>query len=609
MTRCMAALAAAVITATAAPALAAPVEQAPRPVVGGWFGWWAADSAINRVIDESAGAVPEVNIFWWFFAGRSKPLCTYSRFDGGCVTSATPWTNPTLDAQRQRLQQAGIKVLASITDLGPTYAGQLAPYLTEETDRRAYAAQITDWAVKAGVDGVDLDWENFAFRDGSSTWPTTKPKWVAFIRELSAQLHAKGLLLSATVPGGVPPFRTDGTPNPGTGYSVYAWSEIIEFVDRLRIMAYDYSWTYPGPIGPNDWAGEVVRSAVAQVTDRYAHRIWIGVPQYGRDWVRRTSTGGFLTQNCPATWTPNASRETVTNGQEARALAVAEGVDVTWDADAGEWWFRYTAATPGTVAGTGGTRVARTCQARREVWFADSKSAVARAALVPEYRIGGIAVWTLGDVDPDFYSTTAEYAFSIAPQPTEVQVQAPRVAKHGAMVAVRVSATSTAEVPAGAKVGLLWSATVDGARTRVGSGVLGGDGTATITAPVGRSGYWWANVGGSWARRSGASDQIVGTSVRYNVTVSASDPTPVRGQEVRIAALMTPAVKGTAVQFQRRVLGEWKTLQALTVSMGGGASARFTPKVARELEFRFVIAASDGIVRTTSPILTLSVSR
>jgi hypothetical protein len=345
------------------------------------------------------------------------------------------------------------------------------------------------------------------------------------------------------------------------------------------------------------------------VTERYAQRIWIGVPQYGRDWVRRTSTGGFLTRNCPTSWSPNASRETVTNAQEARALAAAEGVDVTWDADAGEWWFRYTAATAGTVAGTGGDRVARTCQARREVWFADAKSALARAALVPEYRIGGIAVWTLGDVGSDFYSATAEYAVSIAPQPTEVQVRAPRVAKHGAVVPVRISATSTAEVPSGAKVALLWSATVDGARTRVGSGVLGADGTATIGAPVARSGFWWANVGGSWARRSGSSEQVVGTAVRYNVTVSASDATPVRGQEVRIAALMTPAVKGTAVQFQRKVLGTWTTLRGLSVSRGGGVSARFTPKVARDLQFRFVIAASDGIVRTTSPIVTLSVSR
>jgi hypothetical protein len=78
---------------------------------------------------------------------------------------------------------------------------------------------------------------------------------------------------------------------------------------------------------------------------------------------------------------------------------------------------------------------------------------------------------------------------------------------------------------------------------------------------------------------------------------------------VRIAALMTPAVKGTAVQFQRKVLGTWTTLRGLSVSRGGGASARFTPKVARDLQFRFVIAASDGIVRTTSPIVTLSVSR
>lgn len=609
-------LLAAVVAATAVwaltPASATPTTQAtgePRPIVGGWLGWWAGDAAVDRLVDESAGAVPEVNIFWWFFAGRSKPLCTYSRFDGGCVQSATPWTNPTLDAQRVRLQAAGIKVLASITDLGPTYAGQLAPYLAEEVDRTAYAAQIAEWAVKAGVDGVDLDWENFAFRDGSSTWPTTKPYWVAFIRTLSAQLKSKGLLLSATVPGGVPPFRGDGTPNPGTGYSVYAWSEIIPFVDRLRIMAYDYSWTYPGPIGPNAWAREVVRSAVAQVGEQYARRVWIGVPQYGRDWVRRTSTGGFLTRNCPTTWTPNLTRVTVTTAGNARALAESANVTVTWDEEAGEWWFRYTAATAGTVPADGGGREPRACQARREVWFADADSALARAALVPEFRIGGIAVWNLEDVEADFYAQAAEYAVTVAPQPTVVEVRPPRVARYGMDVPVRVFASSAAEVPAGARIGLLWSASEDGPRTRVGMGVLGADGSAVVTAKVTASGFWWATVAGSWARQSGVSTNAAATDARYAMTVGATDPSPARGQEVRIYATMTPAVKGTPAQFQRRVRGTWKTFQAVSVSRGGGVSARFTPQVARDLEFRFVVSASPGIVRTVSPILTLTVGR
>ena len=596
----------------AAPA-GAQEGAAPRPIVGGWLGWWSSDATVDRIIAQSAGTVPEVNTFWWFFAGSSKPLCTYSAFNGTCVTSTTPWTNSKLDGQRQRLQAAGIKVLASITDLDKGRAGQLSAYLADPARRQAYAAQIADWVVKAGVDGVDLDWENFAFNDGKQltpaqrprdTWAATKPRWVAFIKELSAQLRAKRLILSATVPGGWAPFLDDGSANPGTGYWVYAWDEIAPYVDRLRIMAYDYSWDVAGPIGPNDWATEVVRSAVEQVGTRYASRIWIGQPQYGRNWIRRNTSGGYLTSgSCPSNWVPDSGlvRTTVTPTQ-AYNLAAERGVTPTWDPEYGEWTFRYSRVTAGTVNG-----VARSCTALREVWFGDTKSALARAAIVPTYRIGGIAVWNLEDVRADFYPQLATYAVSIAPQPTAVTVQAPVRATHGAPVTVSVAGTSTAEVPAGASVSLLWSATMDGPRTRVASGRLDATGRAALTVAATKSGYWWASVAGSWARRAGTSVAAVGTQVRYAVSVAASDATPAVGQEVRISARVSPAVAGTAVQFQKRIRGEWTTIRSLAMSKGGGASARVTPQVRKTLEFRFVIAPSDGIIRTVSPVIRLAV--
>ena len=43
-------------------------------------------------------------------------------------------------------------------------------------------------------------------------------------------------------------------------------------------MAYDYSWSVPGPIGPNSWATLVADSAVKQVGQEYADRVWIGAP-------------------------------------------------------------------------------------------------------------------------------------------------------------------------------------------------------------------------------------------------------------------------------------------------------------------------------------------
>ena len=127
---------------------------------------------------------------------------------------------------------------------------------------------------------------------------------------LGAKLRAKGLILSATVPAGTYPFLADGSPNPGTGYWVYAWDEIIDHVDRLRIMAYDYSYSSPGPIGPWPWANDVTASALAQVAeDTPSHRkkVWLGIPQYSRNWVRQNPDGSYVTRaECPAGWKPAA---------------------------------------------------------------------------------------------------------------------------------------------------------------------------------------------------------------------------------------------------------------------------------------------------------------
>jgi spore germination protein YaaH len=391
-----------------APAHAVTPQLITGPYVSGWFGYWEPDSVVQALADKGAATVPEVNIFWWSFADADRPLCTYNRDSTCSTTGATPWTNSHLDRQRRIVQAAGIPVLGSIVD--GSRAGALSAYLASATNRNAYATQIVDWTVKAGLDGVDLDWEKFAFADGRDTWADTKPRWVAMVRILGKKLREKGLVLSATVPAGRFPFLADGSPNPGTGYWVYAWDEIIDHVDRLRIMAYDYSYTAPGPIGPWPWANQVTSSAIAQVTTTTAsHRrkIWLGVPQYSRSWVRQVGSSYVTRGDCPAGWVPASGRAGVPgmlsqSVARAQEIAAREGVTPTWNATPGEYSFRYWIDTDGTVSGN-----PRTCSAEREVWFADTRSAKLKANIVRDERIAGLAVWEFGFVLDGFYSQMA----------------------------------------------------------------------------------------------------------------------------------------------------------------------------------------------------------
>ena len=97
------------LTASAAVAagllVAAPPASAaekPRPIVSGWFGWWASDTAITQMTSTSGGVVGAVAMFWWSFQGKDNPLCIYDNGDydkdgswGECLTdTATPPRKP-----------------------------------------------------------------------------------------------------------------------------------------------------------------------------------------------------------------------------------------------------------------------------------------------------------------------------------------------------------------------------------------------------------------------------------------------------------------------------------------------------------------------------------
>jgi spore germination protein YaaH len=605
---------------------AATAQEKPRPVVSGWFGWWASDTSIAQMTANADGVVGEVAMFWWSFQGKDNPLCLYDNGDydkdgawgDALCSSATPWTTPKFDRQRKALQAAGIKINASITDLGSTSKGKLSEYLSSGKNRRAYAKLITDYAVKAGVDGIDLDWEVFAFHDGRDSWPATKPRWVAMIKELSTQLKAKGLTLWATVPGGVPPFINSGSPatnscgdargpigspNPGTGYCVYAWKEIAPYVDRLNIMAYDYSWSSPGPIGPNDWAMLVARSAVEQVGEEYAERVWIGAPQYGRNWPLPAATGWVVNSECPAGWKPKVTpARTNVTPTSARELAERTRSEITWDAKFGEWTFEYWWPTDGKVE-----KKSQQCDIKRRVWFADSRSAVARAQIVPELRIGGIAVWDFGTVSSDFYPRLADYGREIAPAATNVTVKAPKATTFGRQVSVNVVAESKAAAAKGAQATLYFQPLGGAAgRSKVETKVLDADGKGTFRVPAQASGTWTVEVDGSWSRAPGQGQAQ--TVVRYAVTAQASQTKVSAGTTVTLTGTVSPGDAGIPVTVQRRSgKGAWREVSSTTTAAQGTVTATVKPTVAGEFGYRLVVPESAGLAQGTSARIVITV--
>ena len=154
------------------------------------------------------------------------------------------------------------KAKATDVDLVPSIidemeAGEMAAILADPVTRGQHVEAVRAFAADGGYDGIDIDYEQFAFADGRESWATTRPNWVAFITDLAAALHADGRTLSVSIP---PVYDAGQTAD--SGYWVYDYGAIAPHVDRIRIMAYDFSVAEPGPIAPLDWVESAITGAI-----------------------------------------------------------------------------------------------------------------------------------------------------------------------------------------------------------------------------------------------------------------------------------------------------------------------------------------------------------
>lgn len=385
---------------------AAHADNPPRKILTGWIPYYRTFPSVgkqNGGLDSalsSADLIQEVMPFWYSLDSATKITDLY--------TPANP-SNPIADTLT-KLRSAGYRIIPTITDstaskdpkTGKTQTMVLSNLISDSEKRDVLVKTITDFVLSNNFDGIDLDFENFAYVDGSSSWPTTQVRFAAFMKSLALSLHAQGKLLSLTSP---PLFD----PASGKkGYWVYSWPDLGSTIDRLRIMTYDYSTTTPGPIGPITWVEQTVQYAISVMP---ASKVFIGLPGYGRDWV--TNVQGV----CPSTPINylNTVKTTAAAAtlvmRDALALATTYNAVPQYQAKYGETTFTYQKVYNGTTTDGQLTQ----CTATRVVWYQDAQGFSLRANLVAKYRLGGVTQWTLGMEDPAATDAIRVVAKSIAP--------------------------------------------------------------------------------------------------------------------------------------------------------------------------------------------------
>ena len=361
----------------------ANANNPPRRILSGWL----PDYNLARnlpTVEGNLDLIRDISPFWYGLTGETTIKDKYAL--GKYTTSK--------EQVIARLRANGLLLLPTITD--DTKKLVLANLLANPTSRTNIVQSIKSLVLKYNYDGIDLDFEVFYTQDGRSTWPALKPNWIIFIKELSAALHEQGKLLSVTTP---PDFAPE---TKRAGNNVYSWAEIGPHIDRLRIMAYDFSTVNPGPIGPLPWSEDAVKYAVTQMP---ASKVFLGIPGYGRDWI--TKVEGVCPKDFASSVVVGAKAAVVM--REAAALAASNNAPITYNSTHAESTFTYrkTYVDP--------TNSASFCTAARTVWFPDEKSYAARTNLVGKYRLGGIAVWTFGMENAAAITVVRDIAKSIAP--------------------------------------------------------------------------------------------------------------------------------------------------------------------------------------------------
>jgi len=157
--------------------------------------------------------------------------------------------------------------------------------------RRALIADLI--AVTQNYDGLQIDFEYIPARDGEA--------FLSFLRELRAGLPDKMFTIAL-------PARTRRIAN-----DVYDYQNILPYVDRILVMAYDEHWSgsAPGSVASLDWCRRVAAYSLSAIGPE---KLIMGIPFYGRAWGDYTPSRALIHSTIDGIIRSNNAEVTYRNG-------------------------------------------------------------------------------------------------------------------------------------------------------------------------------------------------------------------------------------------------------------------------------------------------------
>ena len=546
-------------------------DNPPRRILSGWL----PDYSLARnlpTVEGNLDLIRDISPFWYGLTGETSIKDKYA---------LGKYTTP-IEQVISRLKANNLILLPTITDDNPKLV--LANLLANPSSRTNIVQTIKALVLKYNYDGIDLDFETFYTQDGRSSWATLKPNWIAFIKELSTALHDQGKLLSVTTP---PDFAPE---TKRAGNSVFSWAEIGPLIDRLRIMAYDFSTTAPGPIGPLPWSEDAVKYAVTQMP---ASKVFLGIPGYGRDWI--TKVEGVCPKDFASSVVVGAKAAVVM--REALTLASSNNATPTYNSTHAESTFTYkkTYVDP--------TNSASFCIASRTVWYPDERSYTARTNLVGKYRLGGIAVWTFGMENTAAIATIRDIAKSIAPDQVigSIATDLEQIA-YGSTF----NLTGTFKLPDKTPISSLnvrfeIKNSADNTWRTLAAGVTDASGVIAVPVIIAQKSQIRLVSEGSWERLEGKTDEKV---ISVVPSVSLSLPASVKAAATySVTGQVLPKVAGIKVTVKQN----GKSLGEFITEASGSFTFNIAPSATGLATYQVIIAAGEKNTAGISDEITVLV--
>ena len=316
---------------------------------------------VRQDMEEEKQIEGKVNLVWDYYSQvATAPDRTGTTIDGVNVVSPAFFSineNGKLVGNIGTRGQAYIdwarsnncKIWPMVQNSGEGMLSVTSKIMNSYEKRKELIESIVNACIKYKLDGINLDFENMKKED--------KDLYSRFIIELEPRMKELGLVLSVDVTA----------PDGGDTWSLCFDRHVIgDVADYIIFMAYDEysdSSTKAGTTAGYDWV-ELGLKKFITTEEIDSEKIILAVPLYTRLWTE-DSTGKIIKRSI-------VSMKDIDN-------TIPSNVERKWDDDLKQYYVEYKDGSN-----------------TKKMWIEDTKSLEAKASLISQYKLGGIAAWEKG---------------------------------------------------------------------------------------------------------------------------------------------------------------------------------------------------------------------